>query len=113
MMKKVKSIFITVAVAAIIITTGAITTQGLTHQHISMGSGVNVYIQGYNTVGAKGTGLYGTNKNKVVTGCKVRLREGNYDKSANNYKNKGGWTDKLSKINNPLKTAYTTYSWRY
>lgn len=44
---------------------------------------------------------------------KVRLKEGNYDKSANNYKNKGGWTPKLSKVNNPLEVAYTIYSWRY
>src|SRR5690606_29099795 len=65
----------------------------------SMGSGATVYIQGYNTVGVKGTGLYDTNKNKVMTGCKARLREG-----------KRGWTAKLSKINNTLKTAYTTNS---
>ena len=44
---------------------------------------------------------------------KVRLKEGNYDKSANNYKNKSGWTPKLSKVNNPLEVAYTIYSWRY
>ncbi|MFA8439218.1 hypothetical protein [Pueribacillus sp. YX66] len=112
-MRKVKSIILTASIAVVIIAIGSITAQGLTHQHISMGSGATVYIQGYNTVGVKGTGLYGTNKNKVVTGCKVRLREGNFDKSANNYAKRGGWTAKLSKVNNPLKTAYTTYSWRY
>ncbi len=113
-MKRVKSIIVTLLVTVVTISAGVVSTQGLTHQHISMGTkGFKVYIQGYNTVGQKGTGLYGTDKNKVVTGVKVRLREGDYDKSANNYKNKGGWTPKLEKVNNPLHTAYTTYKWRY
>lgn len=117
MMKKVKSVVVTALAAllvVVILAPSTITAQGLTHQHISMGSTLTTaYIEGYNTKGVKGTGLYGTNKNKVVTGVKVRLKEGNYDKSANNYKNKGGWTPKLSKVNNPLEVAYTTYIWRY
>lgn len=101
-------------VAVVVMAAGAIAAQGLGVQHISMGtSGVTVYIEGYNEVGAKGSGSYGTDKNKVVTGCEVRLREGDYDETANNHKNNGGWTPKLSKINNPFKTAYTTYKWRY
>lgn len=112
-MKKAKTFIITAAALGIM-TTGALTAKGLTLQHIDMGtSWGSVYIQGYNAVGEKGTGLYGTDTKKVVTGCNVRLREGSYDKSANNYQQKGGWTDKLSKVNNPLDTAYTTYSWRY
>ncbi|GAC41472.1 Fe-S oxidoreductase [Paenibacillus popilliae ATCC 14706] len=44
----------------------------------------------------------------------ARLREGrNYDRFADNYAKRGGWTPKLSKINNPFQTAYTTYKWRY
>lgn len=113
MMRKVKSIIVSALIAVVILATGAIAAQGLGHQHISMGSGIKVYIEGYNTKGKKGTGLYGTNKNKVVTGVKVRLKEGKYNKTANNYKNKGGWTAKLSKFNTPLVTAKTTYSWRY
>lgn len=117
MMRKAKSIITTVLaamVAVVILMPNEITAQGLTHQHISMGStAATAYIEGYNTKGVKGTGLYKTDKNRVVTGVTVRLREGNYDKSANNYKNKGGWTPKLSKVNNPFQIARTTYNWRY
>ncbi|WP_256860422.1 hypothetical protein [Paraliobacillus ryukyuensis] len=77
--------------------TGVIGFQAMGLQYISMGSGINVYIQGYNEVGVKGTGAYGTNKNKVVKGVKVRLKEGSYNKTANNYAEKGGWTTKLKK----------------
>ncbi|WP_232306041.1 hypothetical protein [Pontibacillus litoralis] len=112
-MRKIKSIIVTALVAVVILSAGSIAVQGLGHQHISKGSGTKVYIQGYNTIGHKGTGLYGTNKEKVVTGVKVRLKEGKFNKAANNYKKKGGWTKKLSKFNNPFQKAKTSYSWRY
>ncbi|KAA0747141.1 hypothetical protein DN389_07370 [Bacillus sp. AY3-1] len=111
-MKKMKT-FIVGAAALGIIGTGAVSAQAMGLQHISMGSGATVYIQGFNEVGHKGTGAYGTNKNKVVTGVKVTLKEGSFNESANNYAKRGGWTKKLSKVNNPFNTAYTNYSWRY
>lgn len=112
-MRKIKSIIVTALVAVVILSAGSTAVHGLAHQHISKGSGIKVYIQGYNTVGHKGTGLYGTNKKKVVKGVKVRLKEGKFDKTANNYKKKGDWTKKLSKYNNPFKKSSTTYRWRY
>jgi hypothetical protein len=111
MMKKIKGFLAVGAVVGIL--SSSIFSNGMTLQYIGMGSGLNVYIEGYNAKGAKGTGAYGTNRSKVVTGCSVRLREGNYNKTANNYAQKGGWTARLSKVNNPFNTAYTTYSWRY
>lgn len=112
-MKKMKK-FIVGAAALGIIGTGAISAQAMGLQHISMGtSGLKVYIQGFNQVGEKGTGAYGTDRNRVVTGVKVTLKEGNFSDSADNYANKGGWTRELSKWNDPFETAYTNYSWRY
>ncbi|KAB2476489.1 hypothetical protein [Bacillus cereus] len=74
---------------------------------------MKTFIVGAATLGIIGTGAYGTNKNKVVTGVKVTLKEGSFNESANNYAKRGGWTKKLSKVNNPFNTAYTNYSWRY
>jgi len=87
-MKKIKSFLVLGAV--IVVLAGSIVANGMTLQYIGTGAGVTVWIEGFNAVGEKGTGDYGTNKSKVVTGCKVRLKEGSYDETANNYGDKGG-----------------------
>lgn len=77
-------------------------------------------IQAGFTESYKGTGLYGTNQNKIVKKCYVRLREGSYD-SGRVYSATGKktgstrfiWTKKLSKLNNPFATCYTNYGWLY
>ena len=112
-MQKIRRTALTLTALVLAFIMISIPAMGLTHQTIISRSGLTVSTQGYNTVGVKGTGLYSTNTSKVVTGCTVRLREGTFDQSANNHSARGGWTTEVKKVNNIIKTAYTSYSWRY
>ncbi|MCM1159939.1 MAG: hypothetical protein NC412_01840 [Roseburia sp.] len=71
---------------------------------------LKVYVMANTTKGVKtNTTSYNLKKGKYVKKVTVRLKEGSYDKSASTTSG----LVKISKTNNPFKTAKATWSWTY
>ena len=105
--------FIVSLLAISTILTSAISVSGATLQYVNTKKD-NFYtnqITASFTRGCKGTGLYGTNTNKIVTGCYVRLKEGSYD--SRRVSNGTKTYAKTSRTNDWFKPCYTYYGWYY
>ncbi len=107
-MIKVRKFFVTAVLSTMLVST-SVGAMGL--WHISQGrDGLKVYILGNTTPNIKTTTTnYGLKKGKYVKKLKIRLVEGDYDKS----KSTTSGTIKISKNNNPLKQANGSWTWYY
>lgn len=86
----------------------------------SISSGITVQVQTSFTpswLTTSGDATYGVSSNRYIRSSWVRIQEGNYNEtktSSNYYRPSTTWVHtSLSKVNNPLKTAYASYGWSY
>ncbi len=107
-MIKVRKLLVTTVISAMLVST-SVGAMGL--WQISQGrDGLKVYILGTTTSSVKtNTTDYGLKKNKYVKKLKIRLVEGDYDKS----KSTTDGTIKISKKNNPFNQANGSWTWYY
>jgi hypothetical protein len=116
-MKKLCSL---VVIGIICIACTAMCASALGLQHVTITGGIFNTIQAGFSESQYGTGLFGTDPNRIVKQCYVRLTEGSFD-SCRVYSDVGAmyggweyiWTDVVSKFNNPFQTCYTYYGWLY